>query len=228
MGIKKVKQLKQIVGPALAVDVVVFTIKESELSLLLLKAKDPNAEGGWVLPGGFVKLEEALDEAARGLLDAKTNININYLEQLYTFGEIRRDTRGRVVTTAYFALVDYKKFRLKTTPAYSDIGWFPVTKLPKIGYDHEKVIKKATTRIRNKLAYSNVVCHLLPKAFTLTCLQEVYGATLGRKLDKRNFRRKILSSGIIKELGRKERFAAHRPARLYKFISRRYKEMELI
>lgn len=238
----KINHLKEIVGPALAVDAVVFTrapvrlgrtvrgsaIKDNELSVLLIKAKDPDAGGNWVLPGGFVRLEETLDAAVARVLKEKAGININYLEQLYTFSALDRDTRGRVVTTAYFALVDFKKFKLETTPRYSHIEWFPVSSLPTIGYDHGQIIRKAITRIRNKLAYSNVACHLLPEAFTLTQLQGVYETTLGRKLDKRNFRRKILGLGVIREIGERERFAAHRPAKLYKFVSKRYEEVELI
>lgn len=225
---QKVKHLKNIIGPVLTVDVVTFTVKDNRLCVLLLKSKDPDAGRNWVLPGGFVKLEETLDQAAQRVLQEKCNININYLEQLFTFGEIGRDTRGRVVTTTYFALVDYIKFNLKTTAAYSKIEWFPVMKLPVIGYDHEKIIKKAMTRIRNKIGYSNVVCHLLPREFSLSELQEIYEAALNRKLDKRNFRRKILNIGIIKEVGKKKKFVANRPANLYKFVSKKYREVELL
>ncbi len=223
-----VKQFTEIRGPALAVDVVAFTVKDEIFQVLLLKAKDAPASGKWVLPGVFVGLAETLATAARRALLTKANIDINYLEQLYTFGEVARDDRGRVVTSGYFALVDYKKFDLRTPAHYAEIGWFPVAKLPVTDYDHGQIIKTAVTRIRNKLQYSNVAGHLLPETFSLTQLQKVYEAVLDRSLDKRNFRRKVLSLGVIKEAEGIEQAAAHRPARLYRFVTKKYQEIELV
>lgn len=224
----EVKEFTEIHGPALAVDVVAFTVKDGVFQVLLLKSKEAPAIDRWVLPGVFVGLPETLDTAARRALKSKANIDINYLEQLYTFGKIDRDDRGRVVTTSYFALVDYKKFNLATTGRYSAIKWFPVAKLPPTGYDHGRIIKTAALRIRNKLQYSNVAGHLLSASFTLTQLQKVYEAVLSRSLDKRNFRRKVLSLGVIIEVGGKEKAAAHRPARLYRFRTKKYREIELV
>lgn len=224
-----VKELKRIVGPALTVDVVAFTVKEDSLCILLLKLEQKKAKNKWVLPGCFVGLEERLGETAKRSLSQKANININYLEQLYTFGDnIERDTRGRVVSTGYFALVDYRKFNLKTTEKYSDINWFPINNLPEIGYDHKEIIEKAIIRIRNKIQYSNIACHLLPRYFSLSSLQKVYEAVLGRSLDKRNFRKKVLSIGVIRESKEKEKLTTYRPPRLYKFVTTKYKEVELV
>lgn len=226
---KEIGQMKEIIGPALAIDVVAFTVKDDSFQALLLKSKDHYAQGKYVLPGAFVGLTETLDATAHRALKEKANVDINYLEQLYTFGKVERDDRGRVVSTGYFALVDYKKFDLKTiTERYSEIGWFPVTALPATAYDHSQMIKSATIRIRNKLQYSNVACHLLPENFTLTQLQQVYEAVLGRPLDKRNFRRKVLSLGVINPVEEKEKSAAHRPAALYHFISKKYQEIEIV
>lgn len=229
MNSMSVKQIKEIIGPALAVDVVAFTIKEGVFQVLLLKSRDPSAQGKYVLPGAFVALTETPDATAHRALKEKANIDINYLEQLYTFGEIDRDDRGRVVATAYFALVDYQNFNLQTNPKrYSEIDWFPITALPKTAYDHDQMIRSATVRIRNKLQYSNVACHLLPETFSLTQLQVTYEAVLGRALDKRNFRRKVLSLGVIIPISEKEKFASHRPAVLYRFVSKKYQEIEIV
>ncbi|MEK7610822.1 MAG: NUDIX domain-containing protein [Patescibacteria group bacterium] len=222
------KQFTEIRGPALAVDVVAFTVKDGVFQVLLLKAKTAPATNKWVLPGVFVGLTETLDTAAKRALQTKANIDINYLEQLYTFGEVGRDDRGRVVTSGHYALVDYKKFDLRTPASYAEIGWFPVDKLPVTGYDHKEIIKAAVTRIRNKLQYSNVAVHLLPPVFTLTQLQRVYEAVLARPLDKRNFRRKVLSLGVIRVANGIEEAAAHRPARLFRFVTKKYQEIELV
>lgn len=224
-----IKELKRIIGPALTVDVVAFTVKEDNLCILLLKLEHGRTKNKWVLPGCFVGLEEKLSETAKRALSQKANININYLEQLYTFGDnVERDTRGRVVSTGYFALVDYRKFNLKTTEGYSDINWFPIDNLPEIGYDHKEIIEKAIIRIRNKIQYSNIACHLLPRYFTLSSLQKVYEAVLGRSLDKRNFRKKVLSIGVIRETKEKEKLTTYRPPKLYKFVSKKHKEVELV
>lgn len=224
----KAKEFTEIHGPALTVDVVAFTVKDGVLQVLLLKSKDSYAFAKWVLPGVFVGLAETLDEAARRALKEKANIDINYLEQLYTFGTVDRDTRGRVVSTGYYALVDFRRFNLKAPSRYFEIAWYPVTKLPATGYDHGMIIKTAVGRIRGKLQYSNVACHLLPGVFTLTQLQRVYEGVLGRKLDKRNFRRKFQSLGVIAGVGGKETATAHRPAKLYQFVSKKYQEIELV
>lgn len=224
----KIKQLKEIVGPAIAVDVAAFTVEDGVLKVLLLKPKDKEAEKRWVLPGAFVGLSETLDEAAGRALDTKANININYLEQLYTFGKVTRDTRGRVVSCAFVALVDAKKFQLKTSENYVDIMWIPVRALPPTGYDHTEIIALAIKRIRNKIQYSNIACHLLPTLFTLTNLQNVYEAILDRKIDKRNFRRKALTLGVIKPIEGRASIAANRPAQLFRFLSKSYEEVAFV
>ena len=223
-----VKPLTEIIGPVLAIDVAVFTLKEGRLNVLLLKTRDQFAGGDYVLPGGFVALEETLDESAKRNLLRKANININYLEQLYTFGTVNRDTRGRVVSVAYFALVDYKHFNLKTTDRYSSVGWSNVDELPSLGYDHQAILTKAVERIRTKLQYSNLAAHLLPKSFSLTQLQKTYEDVIGEPLDKRNFRRKVLSIKIIEPVSTVASPSAHRPAQLYRFVSKKYQEVSLI
>jgi 8-oxo-dGTP diphosphatase len=197
------------------VDVVLFTIRDRQLHLLLIKRLAKPFENRYALPGGFVEEDESLDDAAIRELREETGIRNVYLEQLYTFGDPKRDPRGRVITVAYYALVPHNQVLRAGTDA-SDAAWFPVTALPPLAFDHRKIAEYAHLRIRNKLDYTNVGFELLPDKFTLTELQLVHEAILGQSLDKRNFRRKIIQKAIVKatkemqETGRK-------PAQLYRF-----------
>ena len=205
--------------PWVAVDVVVFTIDEGDLLALLIKIKSgPNA-GRWAFPGGLVGIRESLEGAARRELSEKTGVADIYMEQLCTFGAPDRNPVHRVVSVAYFALVPHKGLYLRCSPKYAEIGWFPVRSLPPLAYDHGEVAATALARLRSKLGYTNIAWSLLPEAFTLGELQEVYEVILGRKLDRRNFRKKVLSLGVVRAAAGKRR-GAHRPAQLYAFRSR--------
>jgi 8-oxo-dGTP diphosphatase len=203
----------------IAVDVVVFTIDEGELKALLVEVKEGPFAGRWAFPGGLVGIEEPLEEAAIRELNEKTGLRGIYLEQLRTFGAPERDPGARVVSTAYFALVPNKS-RVQPQPKYARVGWFPVRRLPSLAYDHDEMAAYALQRLRAKLEYTNIVYGLLPAQFTLSELQEVYEVILGRRLDRRNFRKKILASGLVRALP-KYRYGAHRPARLYAFTRRK-------
>ncbi len=203
----------------MAVDVVVFTIEGGELEALLVKIKSGPCAGQWAFPGGLVGLHESTEEAARRELSEKTGVTDLYLEQLYTFGEPDRNPTHRVVSVAYFALVPRRGAYLRTTPKYADTAWRSVRKLPPLAYDHNDVAVLATERLRAKLGYTSIAWSLLDASFTLTELQEVYEVILGRPLDRRNFRKKILSLGLVKE-ARGQRRGAHRPAQLFAFRSR--------
>lgn len=218
---KQASKLKVIYGPAVAVDAVLFAIKQKQLKVLLIKINNGSYKDKWAVPGGLVQLEETLDDAAKRVLFQKTNIGDIHLEQLYSFGELERDVRGRVVSVAYFALVsNSQNFKLKTTPYYSEIAWWPVRNLLPMAFDHKKIIEYAFKRLKAKIEYSNIAYSLLPKEFTLTELQKIYEIILGRKIDKRNFRKKILALGLVKKTGKKEKGEAHRPAQLYQFSKR--------
>lgn len=195
------------------VDVVIFTIKEEELQVLLVKRNEEPFKGKWVLPGGFIR-EQSPEDAALAKLEEKTGVKDIYLEQLYTFGEPGRDPRGRVITVAYFALIDWHR-ELKAAANVTDAKWFPIDNLPSLGFDHKKILEYAQQRLRYKLEYTTVGLQLLPDKFTLTELQNVYEAILDRDLDKRNFRKKILSLEVLKPLKEYKREGAHRPAQLY-------------
>jgi 8-oxo-dGTP diphosphatase len=198
------------------VDIVLFTIRERRLHVLLIRRLAKPFEHRYALPGGFVGEEESLDAAATRELREESGVEEVYLEQLYTFGDPRRDPRGRVVTVAYYALVPEQQTLHAATDA-SDAAWFPVASLPPLAFDHKKIVEYAHQRIRNKLDYTNVGFELLGEKFTLTELQLVHEAILGEQLDKRNFRRKIVQKGIVKAT-KELRETGRKPALLYRFV----------
>jgi 8-oxo-dGTP diphosphatase len=203
---------------AVAVDVVILTTDAGELSALLVEVKDGPFAGRWAFPGSLVGAGESLEEVAIREFRATTGLSDIYLEQLRTFGDPRRDPRGRVVATAYCALVPNQGV-VKGGGRYGDVAWFPVRRLPPLAYDHDEMARCALERLRGKLAYTNIVYGLLPAEFTLRELQDVYEAILDRALDRRNFRKKLLATGLLEPLQRQRR-GAHRPATLYRFSRR--------
>ena len=205
------------VGHAIAVDVVLFTIQGGTLKVLLVKRQQPPYRGAWALPGGIVGSDESVDDAALRELQEETNIGNIYLEQLYTFGEPMRDPRGRVITVAYYALVNWQQFQLKARQRVTEADWFPVKRLPPLAFDHRRIVDYALERLQHKINYTTVGFQLLPRQFTLTELQGSYEVILGRRLDKRNFRRKMLQLGILKGTPEFQANGRQRPARLYTF-----------
>ncbi len=209
--------------PAVTVDMIVFTIKEDKLLVLLVKRKIEPFKDMWAIPGGFVKTKESLEDAAKRELEEETGVKDVYLEQLYTFGEPKRDPRGRVITVAYFALVNSEKIKLKADTDAAAAEWFMINKLPELAFDHDKILDYAIKRLRWKLEYTTVAFSLLPEKFTLSQLQKIYEIVFNQKFDKRNFRKKIKELGILKELNETRMGGAHRPALLYSFRSRTYR-----
>lgn len=206
------------------VDVVIFTIREDRLQVLLVQRSIPPFEGLWAIPGGFVRKLESLEDAALRELREEAGLTDVYLEQLYTFGTPRRDPRGRVVTVAYYALIS-ADHALKAGSDAAAARWWPIAALPKLAFDHRGILDYGLERLRNKLEYTTVGFQLLPKRFTLTELQRVYEAILGRGLDKRNFRRKIELLGILTPLDAYRREGPARPARLYQFSARKFETL---
>lgn len=204
--------------PSVTVDVLIFTIRDEDLKVLLIKRVEWPFKGFWAIPGGFVGIKESLEDAAKRKLAEETGVKNIYLEQLYTFGEPDRDPRTRVITVAYFALVPVST--IKFAKISDNISWFSTKSLPKLAFDHRKIIKYALERIKSKIEYTNIVYSLLPNKFRLRELQKVYETILGHKLDKRNFRKKMGSLGLLEKTGEKEMEGAHRPAMLYKFNKR--------
>ena len=220
------KYLKETENTKVTVDVVIFTIEGAVLKILLVKRGLEPFKGAWALPGGVVKKGENLAEAAARELKEETGVYGAYLEQLYTFGAPSRDPRGRVITVAYFALMHRKKFKIEASSDASEANLFSVSSLPKLAFDHEDILEYALMRIRNKIQYTNAVWSILPENFTLGEIQNVYEIIWGRKTDKRNFRKKILSLGLLKPAGKMKKGFRQRPAKLYAFKTKKYVELK--
>jgi ADP-ribose pyrophosphatase len=203
--------------PSVTVDVLMMSLRQRDLQLLLIKRRIWPYEGMWAIPGGFVMLNESLEAAAKRELQEETGVQDVYLEQLYTFGDPERDPRTRVITVVYFALLDSERLNVKAATDVTDVGWFSVYDLPPLAFDHQQIVEYALNRLRNKLEYTTIAFNLLPEEFTLRELQQVYEIILHKRLDKRNFRKKILSTNILEDTYEKKMEGTHRPARLYRF-----------
>ncbi len=212
--------------PALTVDAVVFTVGERGLELLLIERRGEPFRGRWALPGGFVEIDEPLAAAARRELAEETGLEDVFLEQLYTFGDPDRDPRGRVVSVAYYALVDRERSRPRAASDATAAAWHPLADLPELAFDHRRIVDVAHERLRGKVRYAPIGFELLPERFTLTQLQRLYETILETSLDKRNFRRRILGMSLLIDTGKVQRGVAYRAPRLYRFDRRRYRQLE--
>lgn len=212
----------------IATDVAIFTIDDGVLKVLLIEMRKKPFTKQWALPGGLVKSDESLDEAAHRLLKEKTGLSHVYAEQLYTFGDVNRDPFGRVVSVAYMALIPSRGIELTTTKEYGGVRWFSIRDLPRLAYDHREMMRVALARLKAKLEYTNIVYSIIPKEFTLSELQRVYEIILGRKLDKRNFRKKILSLRMLRDCRKKRISGASRPASVYAFVERTPKVIHIL
>jgi len=211
--------------PALTVDCVVFGVDEGALKVLLIERGEKPFKGALALPGGFVRMNETIDEAAARELKEETDIGKVYLEQLYTFGTPKRDPRGRVVTVAYFGLVNRVEHQPTAATDASAAAWHPVRKLPTLAFDHRAIVDLAIERLRAKVRYAPIGFELLPTKFSLTQLQRLYETILERDLDKRNFRKKVASLEILVDTGETEKNVPRRAAQLYRFDRRKYKQL---
>jgi 8-oxo-dGTP diphosphatase len=210
---------------ALTVDCVVFGLDEEDLKVLLIQRGLTPFAGQWALPGGFVHIDETLDEAARRELQEEAGVSKVFLEQLYTFGDVERDPRERVVTVAYYALVNIRDHRVQSATDASNAAWFSVLDTPTLAFDHQRILRVALDRLKGKVRYQPIGFELLPTAFTLSQLQHLYETILERPLDKRNFRRKVLAMGLLEETDEIEQDVAHRAARLYRFNEAKYRRL---
>jgi 8-oxo-dGTP diphosphatase len=206
------------------VDIVIFTIQSGTLRVLLVKRAAAPFQGQFAIPGGFVHEDEDLDQAALRELREETGVADVYLEQLYSFGDVGRDPGGRVITVAYFALISGDRPLRAGTDA-AEAEWWAMDQLPTLAFDHARILNYALERLRNKLEYTTVGFQLLREKFTLTELQEVYEAILGKLLDKRNFRRKLSLLKILKPLPEYRR-GGQRPAQLYRFVAARFEKLK--
>ena len=211
--------------PALTVDAVVFGLDGGELKVLLIKRGLEPFKGRWALPGGFVQEGETLDEAVARELEEEAGLRNVFLEQLFTFGAVTRDPRERVVSVAYYALVNLADHTTRAATDAADARWFAASTPPRLAFDHADILAMALTRLRGKLRYQPVGFELLPEKFTLTHLQQLYESVLGIPLDKRNFRKKVLGFDLLLPLDETFRDGRHRPAQLFRFDPARYQQL---
>lgn len=212
--------------PGLTVDCVVFGLDHTDLKVMLIQRNLPPFQGQWALPGGFVRLEESLEAAALRELQEETGITTVFLEQLYTFGAIDRDPRDRIVSVAYYALINLTEYRIQAGTDAEDARWFAIADLPPLAFDHTQIISTAWTRLKGKVRYEPIGFELLPKKFTFYQLQKLYEQVLGQALDKRNFRKKFLKMDLLIELEETETDVSHRAAKLYQFDEGKYRQLK--
>ena len=210
----------------LAVDCIIFgyDILEREIKLLLFKRIFEPAKGRWSLAGGFVDPDESLDEAANRILRKLTGLDSVYMKQSYAYGEKNRDPGDRVVSVAYFALIPIRDID-KELAERNGVSWRSLSSLPDLIFDHPLMVKRALSDLQNQVKIRPVGFELLPEKFTLVQLQDLYEAIYQRKVDKRNFRKKILSMGILEKLDEKERETSKKGAYYYKFNELTYKKL---
>jgi 8-oxo-dGTP diphosphatase len=206
-----------------AVDAIVFGYQNNQLYVLLIQQKFGTQESYWALPGGLVKNDESLQQAVKRELKEETNITVTHLEQLFTFGDdVFRDSRNRVISVAYFALVDPSKLKVKADSDADNAQWFKVGAIPALAFDHNLILKKAIERLKAKLTYEPIGFDLLPEEFLFSELENLYCTILEKEIDRRNFRKKILSYGIIQETDNFSPNKTGRPAKLFKFNQQKY------
>ncbi len=211
---------------ALTVDCVVFGIDEGDLKLMLIQRKLPPFKGKWALAGGFVRVDETTENAALRELEEETGLKNVFLEQLYTFSAIDRDPRERVVSVAYYALVRLSDHEVSAASDAQDAAWFEIDEHPKLAFDHQGIVDLAHERLKNTLRYRPIGFELLPERFTLSQLQHLYEVILDTTLDKRNFRRRVLKTGLVIETGEVQKDVAHRAAQLFSFDKELYQKLK--
>ena len=212
--------------PAVTVDAVVFGYDDADLKVLLIQRDGAPYRGRWALPGGFVNINEGLEDAVRRELEEETGITRLYLEQLYTFGEPKRDPRERIISVAYYALVKLVDHSVRAASDARNVAWFPVADLPQLAFDHEEILDVALRRLKAKIRYEPIGFELLPQKFPLSELQRLYETIIEQPLDKRNFRKKILSMGLLADTEEIQQDVAHRAARLYRFDEPAYRRLK--
>lgn len=207
-----------------SVDCVIFGFDEGELKMLLIERNQEPFKGWFALPGNLVENNESIEDAAERILYELTGLKGIFMQQYHTFGELGRHPNGRVLTVAYYAMIRLNgQKELKPISNYArQAVWVNVKEMPELAFDHSKIFKKGFDKIRNKISYQPIAFELLPEKFTLTQLQSLYEVILNKKLDKRNFRKKMLAYDILKELDEKQKGVSYRAAKLYKFDKRKY------
>lgn len=212
-------ELSQYPRPSVTIDCVVFGYDGSKLSILLLNRRDEPFANEWTLPGGFLRIEETFEEAAQRILKDKTGIENLFLEQLYTFGALMRDPRGRVISVAYYALVNPEKYELIVGNMAHELKWFEWQHLPVLGFDHTQIAQLAQQRLATKIHYQPIGFELLNPQFTMSELQALHECITGEMLDRRNFHKRMIASGLLRSTGQRREGLKSRPAELFEFTS---------
>lgn len=221
------KEVLPVFNSAVSIDCVLFGFDNGELKILLIERNEEPFKDWWALPGNLVGETESVDQSASRILHELTGLSDIYMEQYYTFGEVDRHPQGRVITVAYYAMLRLGGDKvLKPLTSYAKKAqWINVKELPKLAFDHQNIFDKGLEKIKRRIKHLPIAFELLPEKFTLTQVQNVYELILGKKLDKRNFRKKILSFGVLKELDEKQKGVSFRAATLYKFDKRKYAKL---
>lgn len=210
----------------ISVDAVIFGYEAQELKVLLVKQKYGTNKSQWGLVGGLVNDNESLTQAIKREIKEDTNIKLNYLEQLYTFGDkLNRDIRGRVISVAYLAAVNTLNFKIKADTDAEEIAWFNIDDLPKLAYDHKEIITTAFNRLKSKIKHQSIGFDLLPEKFLFSELEQLYSTILGYAVDRRNFRKKMLLLGLVEPTEEYSSNLTGRPAQLFTFNRSLYEEL---
>jgi 8-oxo-dGTP diphosphatase len=224
MDINKYKSQDRLL---VAVDCIIFGFDGNQLQALLIKRGFEPEKGKWSLMGGFTNQNESTDEAAVRVLHQLTGMNNIYMEQLYCFSEVNRDSAGRVISIAYFALINIEDYNEQMQFEH-EAKWFPLNKIPDLIFDHKKMVALAKERLQQKVANHPIGFELLPEKFTLPQLQSLYEAIYESPLDKRNFTRKILSLEILNRLNEKNKTSSRKGAFYYVFDKRKYSQLNRV
>jgi len=211
--------------PAVTVDIIIFALHEEELKVLLIQRKRDPFKEHWAIPGGFVEINEGLEEAARRELYEETGVEKVFLEQLYTFGEPKRDPRERIISVAYYSLVRLDQHNVRADSDALNAAWFSVYDLPHLAFDHDKILDMAIRRLQGKVMYAPVIFEMLPPIFEIHELQRVYEIILRQKFDAASFRRRILGTGILTPVDPRHGGDGMRKKSLYRFDPEKYARM---
>ncbi|MBW1658288.1 NUDIX hydrolase [Flavobacterium quisquiliarum] len=210
----------------IAVDAIVFGYKNNDLYALLIEQQFGTSEKYWALPGGLVQNSESLSDAVIRELHEETNVQLTFMEQLYTFGDdIYRDSRNRVISVAYYALVDASNLEIKADTDAERVQWFKIDEIPPLAFDHNSILQKGIERLKAKLTYEPIGFDLLPEEFLFSDLENLYCTILEKEIERRNFRKKILSFGIVEETENYSPIKTGRPAKLFRFNKKKYNDL---
>lgn len=211
---------------AFSVDNVIFGFDDAKLKVLLIERNSEPFKGQWALPGALVHPEENLRDAPKRVLSELTGLREVYLEQVHTFGKVDRHPSGRVVTVAYYSLVNIGNVSPIAAASASNVDWFDVFDVESLPFDHLEILHKCVKRLQSMVRIMPIGFELLPEKFTLSDVQLLYEAVLNKPLDKRNFRKKFLTMGLLVDVNEYQTGVAHRPAKLYKFETHKYDEFK--